>query len=201
MSEQDITSLSYEEMVEDALRSVLRKALQVTASQGLPGAHHFFVTFDTTNPGVVIADVLRAMHPSEMTIVLQHQFWDLEVKEEYFEITLSFNSVNQHLHVPFAAVTAFADPHAKFGLQFQIALDQEPYSDMNEYDPDGFEQNELDDSSNNSNTGSTAINSPTKTKVINKKLADVENSKKTLDTRGDKKDSDNVVTLDTFRKK
>ena len=201
MSEQDITSLSYEEMIEDALRGVLRKALQITASQGLPGSHHFFVTFDTTHPGVLIADSLRAMHPSEMTIVLQHQFWDLKVEEEYFEITLSFNNVSQHLHVPFVAVTAFADPHAKFALQLQNEFDKEPYTDINEDDPEEFEQNENGDSSKNSSTSSTAIKSPTKTKIITKKLADMETSQKTLNTRDDNKDSDNVVTLDTFRKK
>ncbi|MEQ9446065.1 MAG: ClpXP protease specificity-enhancing factor SspB, partial [Rhodospirillaceae bacterium] len=95
-------------MVEDALRGVLRQALEITKAQGLPGAHHFYITFDTTHPGVRIAASLRAMHPSEMTIVLQHQFWDLTVEEDFFSITLSFSGVSQNLFVPFAAVTAFA---------------------------------------------------------------------------------------------
>ncbi len=125
----DITSLSYERMVEDALRGVLRQALRITAAQGLPGAHHFYITFDTTAPGVQIAPSLKALHPNEMTIVLQHQFWDLQVYEDHFEITLSFNSVSQRLSVPFAAVTAFADPHAKFGLQFHVEFEERSGAD------------------------------------------------------------------------
>ncbi len=125
----DITSLSYERMVEDALRGVLRQALKITAAQGLPGAHHFYITFDTTASGVQIAPSLRALHPSEMTIVLQHQFWDLHIHDEYFEVTLSFNGVNQRMVIPFAAVTAFADPHAKFGLQFHVEFEERSGAD------------------------------------------------------------------------
>lgn len=107
-------------MVENALRGVLREALTLTAKHGLPGAHHFYITFRTRHPGVVIPDQVRARYPEEMTIVLQHQFWGLDVTDSYFEVTLSFNRMNERLHIPFAAVTAFADPSAKFGLQFQV---------------------------------------------------------------------------------
>lgn len=117
--------LRYDAMVENALRGVLREALTITAENGLPGQHHFYITFRTRFPGVVIPDYVRARHPDEMTIVLQHQFWGLEVTDEYFEITLSFNRVNERLHVPFAAVCAFADPSAKFGLQFTVDPDLE----------------------------------------------------------------------------
>ncbi len=120
----EVTSLSYERMVEDALRGVLRQALKITEAQGLPGAHHFYITFDTTHPGLKIAPSLKALHPNEMTIVLQHQFWDLVVGDERFEITLSFSGVSQRLSVPFSAVTAFADPHAKFGLQFHVEFEE-----------------------------------------------------------------------------
>lgn len=120
----EVTSLSYERMVEDALRGVLRQALKITEAQGLPGAHHFYITFDTTHPGLKIAPSLKALHPNEMTIVLQHQFWDLVVGDDRFEITLSFSGVSQRLSVPFAAVTAFADPHAKFGLQFHVEFEE-----------------------------------------------------------------------------
>lgn len=119
-----VTTLSYERMVEDALRGVLRKALQLTAAQGLPGSHHFYITFDTTHRDVRMAESLRALHPNEMTIVLQNQFWDLKVTEEEFEITLSFSGVSHKLKIPFAAVTAFADPHAKFGLQFHVEFEE-----------------------------------------------------------------------------
>lgn len=111
--------LRYDRMVEEALRGVLREAL-VICREGLPGNHHFYITFRTGHPGVEIADYIRSRYPEEMTIVLQHQFWGLEVTPDWFEVTLSFNRVNERLHVPFAAVTAFADPSAKFGLQFQV---------------------------------------------------------------------------------
>jgi uncharacterized protein len=112
------TFLRYDKMVEDALRGVLREAL-IASQNGLPGDHHFYITFRTRHPGVDIGENLRARYPEEMTIVLQHQYWGLDVTPEWFEVTLSFNRVNERLHIPFAAVTAFADPSAKFGLQFQ----------------------------------------------------------------------------------
>jgi len=124
-----VSTLSYERMVEDALRGVLRQALRITESQGLPGSHHFYITFDTTHPNVRMPESLRALHPNEMTIVLQHQFWDLNVTDEGFEITLSFSGASQRLKIPFAAVTAFADPHAKFGLQFHVEFEEKTGSD------------------------------------------------------------------------
>jgi hypothetical protein len=113
------TSLRYDKMVENALRSVVRDALVVAANQGLPGAHHFYITFRTGFPGVVVPDFLRAQYPDEMTIVLEHQFWGLEVDDIGFAVTLSFKSQPQRLVVPFAAITAFADPSVSFGLEFR----------------------------------------------------------------------------------
>jgi len=110
--------LRYDKMVEDALKGVLRQALR-ECENGLPGNHHFYITFRTGHEGVAVPDYLRARYPVEMTIVIQHQFWGLEVDRDKFSVTLSFNRVNERLTVPFAAVTAFADPSAKFGLQFQ----------------------------------------------------------------------------------
>jgi uncharacterized protein len=112
-------TLRYDKLIEDALRGVVSTVLRDVASNGLPGHHHFFVSFRTHHPGVAIGDELRARYPEDMTIVLQHQFWDLDVDENGFAVTLSFNKVPQRLVVPFAAVTAFADPSVKFGLQFQ----------------------------------------------------------------------------------
>lgn len=112
------TVLRYDKMVEDALRGVLRDSL-IASQDGLPGDHHFYITFRTRHPGVDISEHIRSRYPDEMTIVLQHQYWGLEVTPEWFEVTLSFNRVNERLHIPFASVTAFADPSAKFGLQFQ----------------------------------------------------------------------------------
>lgn len=112
--------LPYERMVEDALRRVIREALLITEQQGLPGTHHFYITFRTRYPGVIIAHHLLERHPDEMTVVLQNQFWGLEVDEISFVVMLSFNKVNERLRVPFAAITAFTDPTAKFGLQFNV---------------------------------------------------------------------------------
>src|SRR5258706_13630004 len=114
-----INLLRYDQMIEEALRSVVRRALRMVAESGLPGSHHFYVTFKTGAPGVEMAPRLREKYPDEMTIVLQYQYWGLEVQAEQFGVTLSFNDVPERLVVAFAAVTAFADPAAKFGLQFQ----------------------------------------------------------------------------------
>ncbi len=110
--------LRYDRMVEDALRSVVSRALRHAAERGLSGDHHFYITFHTDHPGVVMPDHLRKHYPNEMTIVLQHQFWGLEVGPETFSVTLSFANEPERLTVPYAAVTAFADPSVRFGLQF-----------------------------------------------------------------------------------
>ena len=114
--------LRYDKMVEAALRGVVREALARTAAHGRPGAHHFYITFRTRFPGVAIPDDLAAQYPEEMTIVLEHRFWDLDVSEESFSVTLSFQSHPERLTIPFDAITAFADPAVKFGLQFQPAV-------------------------------------------------------------------------------
>ncbi len=112
--------LRYDRMVEDALRSVVSRALKHAAERGLSGDHHFYITFLTDHPGVVIPDHLRSHYPSEMTIVLQHQFSGLEVGPEAFGVTLSFANKPERLSVPYAAVSAFADPSVRFGLQFDV---------------------------------------------------------------------------------
>jgi len=111
-------------MVEQALRGVVRKALVEAGQRGLPGDHHFYITFHTDLPAVGIADWLRQQYPQEMTIVLQHQFWDLLVEEERFAVTLSFGGRHERLDIPFAAITAFADPSVKFGLQFEASEEE-----------------------------------------------------------------------------
>lgn len=111
--------LRYDRMVERALRGVVREALSHVAQHGLPGNHHFYLTFRTNFPGVELPDYLRAQYPAEMTIVLQYQFYGLEVDDTAFAVTLSFNNVHERLVIPFAAVTTFADPSVNFALQFQ----------------------------------------------------------------------------------
>jgi hypothetical protein len=114
----DDEGLRYDVMVQRALRGVLRDALQLVSESGLPGEHHFYITFRTDHPGVEIPDRLRERYPNEMTIVLQNQFWGLEVGEESFAVTLSFNDLPERVTVPFQSVIAFADPSVRFGLQF-----------------------------------------------------------------------------------
>jgi len=111
--------LRYDKMVETALRGVVREALARTAASGLPGTHHFYISFKTHYPGVQIPDSLIAEYPEEMTIVLENQFWELVVEEQRFAVTLSFKSRPERLSIPFEAVTSFTDPSVKFGLQFQ----------------------------------------------------------------------------------
>ena len=108
----------YDKMVERALRGVVRDALQRAAEEGLRGAHHFYIGFATEMPGVAVPDYLRGKYPGEMTIVLQHQYWDLEIGEESFSVTLSFQKQLERLTVPFAAIRSFADPSVNFALEF-----------------------------------------------------------------------------------
>lgn len=115
--------MNYAEMVEDALRGVVRRALTSAFTDGLHGNHHFYVTFLTRFPGVELPDHLLERYEHDMTIVLQHQYWDLKVEETFFEVSLSFNKLPTRLHVPYAAVTSFADPSVQFGLQFEPQMD------------------------------------------------------------------------------
>lgn len=111
--------LPYDEWAEEALRQVVVRALTHAATQGLPGEHHFYITFRTDMPGVAIPTRLLAQYPQEMTIVLQHQFWDLKADEAGFSVGLSFGGVPTTLVIPLAAVTGFADPAVRFGLRFR----------------------------------------------------------------------------------
>ena len=111
-------AIDYELLVEDALRTVVRGSLALVEHEGLPGDSHFYISFQTTADGVQMSETLKAANPQEMTIVLQHQFWDLHVRESNFSVTLSFSGVHHNLNVPFSAVTHFNDPSVGFGLQF-----------------------------------------------------------------------------------
>jgi hypothetical protein len=117
-------SLPYEQWLDEGLRGVIRRALSYAAEQGLPGQHHFYISFATAAADVEVPPEVRARYPSEMTIVLQHQFWDLVVDEDGFAVTLKFQGRSNRLKVPFTAVTAFGDPSVNFGLQLRTALRQ-----------------------------------------------------------------------------
>jgi hypothetical protein len=132
MKSEDMT-LRYDKMVESALRGVVRQAISEVQKDGLPGDHHFYITFQTDYAGVSIPDYLHERYPGEMTIVLQYQFENLTVDEHTIGVTLSFNNVPERLIIPLAAVTIFADPSVNFALQFQ------PLGEMLGREEDGFD--------------------------------------------------------------
>ncbi len=113
--------IRYDVLTRDALRGVLRRVLTDAAAHGLPGEHHFFITFLSTAEGVKLSPRLLAQYPEEMTIILQHQFWDLVVHDDHFEVGLSFGGIPERLVVPFSAIKSFFDPSVQFGLQFETA--------------------------------------------------------------------------------
>jgi len=129
MNDDDV--LNYGKLIDDAMHQVVRKALLLVQKFGLYDDHHFFITFSTNSPGVMISDELKERYPDEMTIVIQHQYWDLEITDTDFSIVLSFGNIKQNLTVPFDSLVSFADPSVKFGLQFQydIELDLEDEGD------------------------------------------------------------------------
>lgn len=132
----------YDKMVERALRGVVRQALQEVVDDGLTDDHHFYITFFTDHPGVKLPGYLKDRYPGEMTIVLQHQFYDLEVNDERFTVMLSFNNVPERLTIPLSAVTIFADPSVNFALQFQ-PLSEEDDEDIH-FDAEDIDETPAD---------------------------------------------------------
>jgi len=124
-------TIDYESLAQDALRGLVRMVLTQTAKSGLPGEHHFYISFDTAATGVVLSKRLKDKYPNEMTIVLQHRFWDLSVQQDRFEVKLTFDGIPERLVVPFAAIKVFFDPSVRYGLQFEDAdLEPETGEDM-----------------------------------------------------------------------
>jgi uncharacterized protein len=122
--------IRYDILAQEALRGLVRTVLADTATKGLPGDHHFFITFDTRAEGVRMSPRLRAQHPNDMTIVLQHQFWDLTVTDDGFGVGLSFNGIPENLVVPWSAITDFVDPSVQFGLKFAVIADADRASEQ-----------------------------------------------------------------------
>ena len=178
--------IRYDVLAQEALRGVVRKVMAEVAQTGLPDEHHFFITFDTRFPGVRISSRLAAQYPDEMTVVMQHQFWDLTVTDTMFEIGLSFNGVAEQLVVPFKAISAFVDPHASFGLKFDAeaadagAPEAEAVDAASNADGDVEVSGSADDSAPVSE-GTVAANDTAEGSAA--------------------RDSADVVSLDAFRKK
>jgi len=120
MNEAD-SQIDYELLAQNALRGVVRQVLEGVVADGLPGDHHFYICFDTRAPGVIVSKRLREQYPDEMTVVLQHRFWDLIVEEQYFEVKLTFNNIPERLVVPYRAIKVFYDPSVPYGLQFEAS--------------------------------------------------------------------------------
>ncbi|MTI08801.1 SspB family protein [Curvivirga aplysinae] len=172
--------LGYNEMVETAMRTVVREALERAGDDGLPGEHHFYITFRTDHPDTSIPERLKERYPEEMTIVLQHQYWNLETSDVGFNVDLSFNHKMETLRIPYDALITFADPSVNFGLQFHVDLDDDSWvSDELEAAV------ELD--------ADIESGGPTTVEELAAETSEGE--------AGDKaKGGDNVVTLDNFRK-
>ena len=130
-------SIDYGNLMHRAMRSLIQSVLQDVAANGLPGAHHFFITFDTNAPGVAIADWLRARYPKDMTVVIQHWYENLIVTDEGFSITLNFGNSPEPLIIPFDSLRTFVDPSVEFGLRFETKEDDE--DDGGETEGDGPE--------------------------------------------------------------
>lgn len=171
--------IDYGKLIDDAMHIIVRNALQRVSKEGLPGKHHFFISFLTSYPGVVLSDTLRKKYPEEMTIVLQHQFESLKVTDKRFDVVLSFDNVKENIGAPFDALLAFADPSVKFGLQFRQVEEA--------YEEDLAELEEVTD-------------------IIEKEFAgELEEGSKAdkPKTKGGKltKKAANVIDIDAFRKK
>ena len=171
--------INYASLIDEAMHIIVKKSLEIAAKSYLPGDHHFFISFMTNYKGVELSPNIRKKYPEEMTIVLQHQFENLKVEEELFSVVLSFDGVSERIVVPFAALTAFADPSVKFGLQFRY---------IEEYQ-DGFDNKSIVDDMEDG----LPISAPNTNKfnMIQKNKPEPAASNNT----------DNVVKLDYFRKK
>jgi uncharacterized protein len=112
--------MRYDQLAQNALRGVVRDALRKIQRTGLPGEHHFYIAFNTRYPGVVLSPRIAERYPREMTVVLQHQFWNLTITEDRFEVELSFDNIPEKLIIPFNAIKGFLDPSVQFGLQFEV---------------------------------------------------------------------------------
>lgn len=118
--------MRYDHLAQMALRGVVREALRRVEREGLPGEHHFYIAFNTRYPGVQLSDRIMERYPREMTIVLQHQYWNLKIFDTWFEVELSFDNIPEKLVIPFNAIKGFLDPAVQFGLQFEVVAVEEP---------------------------------------------------------------------------
>ena len=180
--------MRYDLLAQDALRGVVRFALKRVEQDGLPGEHHFYIAFDTRAPGVRVSDRVRKQYPEEMTIVLQHQFWGLEVHDERFQVELSFDNIPEKLTIPFDAINGFFDPSVQFGLQFETG-------EANENAAAGSADAETDEEPQKAVQAVGEKTDETGDKTADRK-SEQEPAAEETEEEGEK-----VVQLDAFRKK
>jgi len=202
-NEQPEDLIRYDVLTQEALREVIRKVLNEVSVAGLPGEHHFFITFRTDHPNVKLSTRMRERYPEEMTIVIQHSFWDLNVSETDFEIDLSFDDIMERLRVPFDALKGFFDPHVKFGVQFDAEVLEAANADTDNVGDNVTEVENLPQLAQKREM-TTTKKKPKKQPVKNKKAkadtqAEVE-SEVDQETASEEGGAE-IVSLDQFRKK
>ena len=188
--------IRYDVLTQEALREVIRKVLQEVATSGLPGEHHFFITFRTDHPGVRLSARMRERYQEEMTIVVQHSFWDLKITDTYFEIDLSFDEILERLRVPFSSLKGFFDPYVKFGVQFDAEYLDAANSDVEVILEGSADDGEVENL--------PAINKTREMTSTSKKPKTTDKNKKDDKDTADKKTTSEgaeIVSLDQFRKK
>lgn len=137
--------IDYGKLMHNAMRGLIQEVLTDVRDHGLPGAHHFFITFDTTHPDARLADWLKERYPTDMTVVMQHWFDDLEVNDEGFGVTLNFGDAPEHLYIPYDAIQTFVDPSVEFGLRFETHEDEDDDEDEDEAEAAGMEEDAEED--------------------------------------------------------
>jgi len=188
--------IRYDILAQEALRGVIRKVLAEVAATGLPGNHHFFITFLTGAPGVRISSRLKEKYPEQMTVVLQHQYWDMVVTDQLFEIGLSFGDVPEKLTIPFSAVRGFYDPSVNFELEFDVSVVQ-PTSDNDE----GGNVSSIELISSEDAPEKAKPKSKSRKSAADKGDSTAKDEPASEDDEAEAKPSADVVSLDSFRKK
>ena len=192
--------IRYDILAQDALRGVVKTVLTEVARTGLPGEHHFYITFNTQAPGVRISPRLLEKYPDDMTIVLQHQFWDLQANDQAIEIGLSFDGIPEKLYIPYTAIITFIDPSVHFSLQFEIEMEEE---DEHAAAEDGLDEDiltVLPPSEEPFSMPEEASDDAPKEKKSASKSEKAKASDK-ADAADKAKEGAEVVSLDAFRKK
>ena len=187
--------IRYDILTQDALRKMIASLLEEVARTGLPGDHHFFITFDTRAKNVQLSPRMKEKYPEEMTIVVQHRFWELEITPEQFQIGLSFDEIPELLKIPFASIKGFYDPSVKFGLQFEVHEEEEiaPAPTLVEVEPTPKKNEDVE---------LFEEGAPQRSKAKKKKTAKKKKPADAVDEDNSESEKGaDVVSLDSFRKK